>query len=397
MFRETGIVYGLYKFIYGGVGMRKIRKISLKSMAALLSLIMTFGFMSYRPQVTHAVEDKDLKAMADEIIILVNEAREEAGLKPLKAVSYLNDKARERSRELIFDFSHYRPGRRIFYLSEELEFTLKNVDAEKKETIAAHLDEKWCFATWSEDEAIFRVDARKKDDVEGVLIAEKVSFEMRDTLFGLADKLTAEELPATWSEDQKSFSVDKKYEVAVNNLLKKEGIKYSMGDLFITIVDTGMVPYSRAGENTAGGSDNAEATFNQWKGSPVHWHAIMNPDYTHIGVGVSYEKDSEFRYYWDQIFIATDKEFDDQYIPESTKTVPVGSGDINGDKEINSFDLITINKYLAKEIELNDLQKESADLLKDGFITEADVIVLRKYILGKYRTIPVTMDMFLNG
>lgn len=377
--------------------MRKIRKIYLKAMAALLSLVMTLGFMSYRPQVTHAAEEQDLKAMADEIIILVNEAREKAGLKPLRAVPYLNDKARERSRELIFDFSHYRPGTRIFYLSDEREFELDNVSAEKTEEIAARLDEKWCFATWSEDMKTFRVDAKKKDDVEGVLIAEGVGFTFRETLYGLEDKVTENKIVATWSEDKKSFSVDKKYEDAVNKLLKNEAVKYSMGDLFITIIDAGLVPYSRAGENTAGGSDNAKDTFKQWEGSPVHWHAIMNPDYTHIGVGVSYEKDSTFRYYWDQIFITTDKEFDDQYIPESQETVPVGSGDINGDKEINSFDLITINKYLGKEIELNELQKESADLLKDGYITEADAIVLRKYILGKYHTIPVTMDMFLNG
>ena len=103
-----------------------------------------------------------------------------------------------------------------------------------------------------------------------------------------------------------------------------------------------------------------------------------------------------FRYYWEQFFVAVDGELNDQYIPESQKTVPVGSGDVNGDSEINSFDLITINRYLAKETELNDLQKESADLLKDGVITSADAVVLRKYILGEYQEIPMTMDMLLG-
>lgn len=377
--------------------MRKIRNTSSKAMAAFLSVLMALSFLTYRPRVAHAVEDTDLKAMADEIVILVNEARADAGLKPLRAVPYLNDKARERARELIFDFSHYRPGRRIFYLTNECEFTLKDVSEELTESIAKQLDEKWCFATWSEDKKSFRVDVKKKDDVESVLICENVSFSSFETTEGLAEKISGKQFFETWSEDNKSFSVDKKYESAVNKFLQEEKIKYTMGDLFITIIDAGLVPYARAGENTAGGSDNAKATFNQWKGSPVHWKAIMNPDYTHIGVGVAYEKDSTFRYYWDQIFIGTTKELDGQYIPESTKTVPVGSGDLNGDKEISSFDLITINKFLAKEIEFNELQMQSADLLQDGIITAADAVVLRKYILGQFNTIPVTMEMFLNG
>ncbi|MCR4795851.1 MAG: hypothetical protein K5898_11950 [Ruminococcus sp.] len=377
--------------------MRKIRNTSSKAMAAFLSVLMALSFLTYRPRVAHAVEDTDLKAMADEIVILVNEARADAGLKPLRAVPYLNDKARERARELIFDFSHYRPGRRIFYLTNECEFTLEDVSEELTESIAKQLDEKWCFATWSEDKKSFRVDVKKKDDVESVLICENVSFSSFETTEGLAEKISGKQFFETWSEDNKSFSVDKKYESAVNKFLQEEKIKYTMGDLFITIIDAGLVPYARAGENTAGGSDNAKATFNQWKGSPVHWKAIMNPDYTHIGVGVAYEKDSTFRYYWDQIFIGTTKELDGQYIPESTKTVPVGSGDLNGDKEISSFDLITINKFLAKEIEFNELQMQSADLLQDGIITAADAVVLRKYILGQFHTIPVTMEMFLNG
>lgn len=391
------MVYEHEKIVYGGVGMRKIRTISLKAIAAFLSVVMTFGLMAYRPQVTHATEDKDLKAMADEIVILVNEARAEEGLKPLRAVPYLNDKARERARELIFDFSHYRPGRRIFYLTNECEFTLDDVSEEKIEVIAAKLDEKWCFPTWSEDKKSFRVDAKKRDDVEGILICEGAGFTSVETMTGLAEKLTEKKFSETWSEDNKSFSVDKKYEEAVTKFLKEEGIKFSMGDLFITIIDAGLIPYSRAGENTAGGSDTAQETFNQWKGSPVHWHAIMNPDYTHIGVGCAYEKDSTFKYYWDQIFIATDKTLDGQYIPESQETVPVGSGDVNGDSEINSFDLITINKYIAKEIEFNEAQMQSADLLQDGIITVFDAAVLRKYILGQYHTIPVTLEMFLNG
>lgn len=434
--------------------MRKIRNRSLRIVAAFLSLVMTFSFMTYRPQIANAEEETDLREVADQIIVLVNEARAKEGLNPLKAVPYLNDKARERSRELIFDFSHYRPGRRVFYLTNEREFTIKNVDAETTELIARQLDEKRCGAVWSEDKKSFRVGAKKMETVEEILIGEDVGYSSIETLEGFEEKIAAKGWPLNWSEDKKSFSVEKKYETAVNKFLKNEGVKYTMGDLFITILDTGLVPYYNAGENTAGSSVSgiyaAYKVFKQWESSSVHWHAIMNPVYTHIGVGVSYEPDSDFKYYYDQIFIATDKVFDDEYIPDmevpreikvqntteavtsdtittkeaettattenTTKTTtatttvlptvtlpvdesaePVGSGDINGDEEITSFDLIAINQYLGGKIGLNSRQMESADLLKDNMITVADAVVLRKYILGRYKTIPVTMEMFLNG
>jgi uncharacterized protein YkwD len=267
----------------GGVGMSTVKKITCKMVAAVMAFVLTLGSsMSYSKK-THAVEETELKAMAEEIIWLVNEARMAEGLLPLKAVPYLCDVAQVRARECIFEFSHWRSSE--------------------------HTDE----------------------------------------------------------------------------------------NLFISAVDVNLVPYSCAAENIAAGSSTAEATFNQWKGSPGHWKSIMNPKYTHIGVGVGYEPDSEYKYYWEQLFIGVDGELQGEYVTERYKTVPKGSGDINGDSSINSFDLITINKYLANEALLNDLQIESADTLKDGYITSADAVVLRKYILGDYHTLPMTMDMLLSG
>ena len=252
--------------------------------AAVVAFVMTFGTsMSYSKK-THAVEDEELKAMAEEIIWLVNEARIEAGLLPLKAVPYLCDVAQVRARECIFEFSHWRSSE--------------------------HTDE----------------------------------------------------------------------------------------NLFITAVDVTLVPYAYAAENIAAGSSTAEATFNQWKNSPNHWRSIMNPDYTHIGVAVSYDMNSEYKYYWEQFFVAVSGKLNDQTIPKRYKTVPKSSGDINGDAEIDTFDLITVNQYLADDTAfLNDLQIESADMLKDNAITSADAMVLRKYILGEYKTLPVTMEMLLSG
>ncbi|MBP5581934.1 MAG: SCP-like extracellular [Ruminococcus sp.] len=292
--------------------MSNAKKFWRDTTAFLLAVIMVCCSLMYSPDRAHAAAKKktgedDLKKMSEEVIWLVNEARAEENeridaenikraeegldplprLKPLKSVPYLNDKARERSREIIFKFSHYRP--------------------------------RW------------------------------------------------------------------------------DGGEDDMDNLFITIIDDNLIPYNAAAENIAAGGDNALATFNQWKDSPSHWKAILSPDYTHIGVGCSYEKDSTYGYYWAQLFITYDKEsygpLDEEYIPERYATVPKSAGDINGDGEINSYDLVTLRKAVTGQIELNDLQRESADLLKDGSITAADITVLKRYICGVYRTLPITMDL----
>ncbi|MBR1822735.1 MAG: SCP-like extracellular [Ruminococcus sp.] len=259
--------------------MSKLKKYSRRILSAAAAFIVTICFTSGFFSRANG-ETKDFKAMAEEIVVLVNEARAEEGLKPLYMVPYLCDLAHIRARECISTFSHTRPN----------------------------------------------------------------------------------------------------------------------GELFITTLDDSLVPYSKAAENIAAGSDNAEATFEQWRNSPKHWAAIMNPEYTHIGVAVTYEQNSDYKYYWEQFFVATSKKLDDQTIPERYKTVPASSGDINGDADIDTFDLIAINRYLADDtLFLNDLQMQSADMFKDGVITSADAMVLRKYLLGDYKTLPVTMDMLMGG
>ena len=248
------------------------RLISIVS-AFIVSVFFTSGFF------THAnKETEDFKFMAEQMAILVNEARVEAGVKPLYVVPYLCDLAHIRARECITSFSHTRPN----------------------------------------------------------------------------------------------------------------------GERFITVLDDSLVPYMKAGENIAAGSGDIEYTFNQWKNSPAHWNAILNPDYTHIGIAVTYEQNSECKYYWEQFFVTTGKKLDDQYIPEKYKTIPASSGDINGDSDIDSLDLIPINRYLADDTYyLNELQMESADVFQDGHITSADAVALKKYLLGEYKTLPITMDMLM--
>lgn len=169
---------------------------------------------------------------------------------------------------------------------------------------------------------------------------------------------------------------------------------------FDSVIDYSLVPWLWAGENIAAGNSNAEATCAQWMASDDHRLAILNPHYTHLGVALCYVENDpnpdHYHYYWDAIFIGCGIEFEGQYTPKSTRIVPKSPGDVNGDGVVNTFDLITINKYLANEISLNDLQLESADVLGDGKITSYDATVLRKFILGECHTLPITTDMVMD-
>ena len=170
--------------------MTAVKKFADKLTSVLLSLLISGMCLNILPTAdANSAEQRDFNKMANEVCILVNEARAEAGLEPLYMVPYLCDAANVRARECITLLSHTRPG----------------------------------------------------------------------------------------------------------------------GENFNTVIDGGLVPFSRAGENIAAGSNNVEDAFEQWRNSESHWNAILNPKYTHIGIGICYEPNSEFEWYWTQLFVAVDQ------------------------------------------------------------------------------------------
>ena len=67
-----------------------------------------------------------------------------------------------------------------------------------------------------------------------------------------------------------------------------------------TIADEFNMPFY--GENIAAGNSTVAATMNQWVNSPGHYANITESGYTELGVGYVYVPNSEYRYYWVQIF-----------------------------------------------------------------------------------------------
>ncbi|MCD7811837.1 MAG: CAP domain-containing protein [Ruminococcus sp.] len=160
------------------------------------------------------------------------------------------------------------------------------------------------------------------------------------------------------------------------------------GTGFYTVLEEYQISCMGAAENIAAGNTTVEATFEQWKNSSGHWANIMNENYTHMGVGVCYQEGTVYGWYWEQLFIATDEELEDQYIPEREEVVPGCCGDLDGDGYVTSFDFILLIKLLQDKVILNDLQVEAADCMYDGAVTIADAVVLRKYLLHIYDSLP---------
>lgn len=252
----------------------KIIKKTISALAALAS-IATLAF-SNMGNAFAAEEycDDELRSMANEVAILVNEVRAENGLDPLYVVPYLNELSDIRAVETIEDFSHSRGGKR-----------------------------------------------------------------------------------------------------------------------FTSIIDTSVVDYFSAAENIACGYGTAAETFQQWMNSDGHKKNILNPHMTHIGIGVVYDSESDYGWYWQQMFVETDQVLENQYLPTDYEVVPKAEGDINGDGVVDSFDYLGLCEYIYKTkndipVYMNEAQIETADCFRDGIITEADAKVMVRYLLGEYTKLP---------
>jgi serralysin len=99
--------------------------------------------------------------------------------------------------------------------------------------------------------------------------------------------------------------------------------------------------WTRVGENIAAGYATAEAVFQGWMNSAGHRANILNPNYTHMGVGYHYLTNDtgnvNYNHYWTQVFGAGDSNFG-TYQEETTDSEPTPEGlTIGGDKNDNSL------------------------------------------------------------
>ena len=89
--------------------------------------------------------------------------------------------------------------------------------------------------------------------------------------------------------------------VRANELAQKFSHTRPNGSSYLTAVQNVGYPSSYVGENIAAGQISPIAVMESWMNSPGHRAAILNPNYTEIGVGVNYE-DGYYGISWVQLF-----------------------------------------------------------------------------------------------
>lgn len=241
-----------------------------------LSFIVVMFLCNFTGSTSADETDFDFLGMTDEVAILVNEKRAAENLKPLKVAPILRDAATVRANESVVEFTHFRPGGKLFsaVLSDFSIFTLSSA------------------------------------------------------------------------------------------------------------------------ENLAAGYGEPEEVVEQWMNSPGHRANIMNPNFTHIGVGLSYAPHGEYRWYWTQLFIKSSESFYNEYYPQRNYIQPVSTGDIGGEGNVSTSSAVLLAQALDGKVILSDSQLESADCLKDGGITRLDLEALNYFLLGKCDTLPLDFDSF---
>jgi uncharacterized protein YkwD len=64
----------------------------------------------------------------------------------------------------------------------------------------------------------------------------------------------------------------------------------------------GYTNWSSIGENIAAGHETAKAVMNAWKSSRKHDRNMRNKNFTEIGIGRAYNKNSKYGWYWTTTF-----------------------------------------------------------------------------------------------
>lgn len=203
-------------------------------------------------------------------------------------------------------------------------------------------------------------------------------------------QVRAEEIPLHFSHNRPPYDANGNL-IEANIQLNDDGtLKYDESgqpvskNCFSVIKEAGFF-YNTSAENIAAGNVSPTGTFDNWMNSEKHRDNIMNPEFTHIGIGYFYDPDSELEYYWSMFLVgvydanATPLVYDGQYIPEREL------GDADGSHTIDAADASMILTYTTAHsvglpFRYTDAFFEAADLNSDGQVNAVDASILLNYI-----------------
>lgn len=171
------------------------------------------------------------------------------------------------------------------------------------------------------------------------------------------------------------------------------------GNSCFTAVRSADIFYSLCAENIAGGRVDPISTVSQLMDSTGHRENILNPRFTHIGMGYYYEAGTSLQHHWCMLLIEVRdgedaKVLPSQYIPSREK------GDVNGSKSINASDASKILQYAAscgvgRSYPVVPQFEYAADVNGDGKINSVDACIILQYSAAKGTDPSVTLDSFI--
>lgn len=109
--------------------------------------------------------------------------------------------------------------------------------------------------------------------------------------------------PLEWDDDLSQACRYHSYDLATQNYFNHDSHDRRNGELVKVggTFDRIRKFYSKSfvnSENIAAGNESAKATYDQWFNSPGHYDNMFNPTSSKVGLGVFYDEDSPFGYYW---------------------------------------------------------------------------------------------------
>lgn len=107
-------------------------------------------------------------------------------------------------------------------------------------------------------------------------------------------------------------------EIRAEEQVETEGHYRPNGEYFYDVIDCDIVEWLYATENIALGTASAEDTVKYWKNLSNHWANATNSSFTHTGVGVFYDKNSD-KLYWAMIYtydMNPGASYPEQYLPQ---------------------------------------------------------------------------------
>ena len=152
------------------------------------------------------------------------------------------------------------------------------------------------------------------------------------------------------------------------------------GEKWSTILNENNFRYLAAGENIAAGIKTPAEVVEAWMNSEGHRKNILNPEFNTLGVSYKFFEDSQYGYYWTQVFAKISVDLDDEQASEKRLLER-----INAERKAKGMGALTLDSALANvaETRADDLTVKVDNNRPDGTDWKALVEDLPYWIVGQ--------------